>query len=345
MGFLFALVGSLFFGKAATEFIAAPVEKELGKFYDRRAQRLLDEAREGSNTDTTELNRPTQFHTLTFDRRQLEALFKGRPTAEINDMPHPYTAKEYEDEKKRLGVEQVPNARIIDDADLLKLKARIEQPVEYYADQAKVIREYGRRPALATLSVTEAFMVYFKMSMFLGIIIGSPWIFYQIWSFVAAGLYPSEKRYVHKYLPLSVGLFVGGAAFCEFLVIPVAVRALLSFNEWMNLEPDLRLNEWLHFAILFPLVFGLAFQTPLVMYILYKVGLVEVETFANNRRIAFFGLAVLSMLLTIAPDAFSMLAMMIPLWCLYEFGILMCRMAPRPKFEEDFEDEEAVVGI
>jgi sec-independent protein translocase protein TatC len=346
VGFIAALVVSLFFGQAAVGFIAHPVEEALGDFYDRRAEKLLRDARTGSGA-APNLNQPTRFQMLTFYSPQVKLLLKGRPAEEVSAVPHPFTEEDYAQEKRRQGVDELSGTVIVKDSDLVKLWVRIEQPLEYYAAQSKVLREIGKRPTLATMSVMEAFLVYFKVSMYLGVVIGSPWIFYQLWSFVAAGLYPSEKKYVHQYLPLSLGLFLGGAAFCQFLVIPIAVRALLSFNEWMDLEPDLRLNEWLHFAILFPLLFGVAFQTPLVMFVLYKVGLVEVETYQNNRRIAFFGLTVMSMLFTVAPDAISMLMMMIPLWGLYEVGIIMCRLAPRPKYIEEEEEpgEEALVGI
>src|SRR4029077_12465572 len=104
-------------------------------------------------------------------------------------------------------------------------------------------------------------------------------------------------------------LFLLGAGLCQFVVITKAVYFLLQFNELLGLEPDLRLSEWLSFAIMFPLVFGLSFQTPLVMFALYKLGIVDVESYSKHRRMAFFGLAALSLILVPAPDPFSMLAM------------------------------------
>src|SRR5205085_8906921 len=76
-----------------------------------------------------------------------------------------------------------------------------------------------RRARLATMSVTEAMTVYFEVTLVCGIVLASPWVFFQIWSFVAAGLYPREKRYVLRYLPFSVGLFLAGVLVCQFLVI------------------------------------------------------------------------------------------------------------------------------
>src|SRR5205807_815567 len=127
------------------------------------------------------------------------------------------------------------------------------RPLDLATELTGPLAKVGRRPTLSTLSIQEAFMVYFKVCIVAGLVLASPWIFYQIWSFVAAGLYPHEKRYVNVFLPVSLGLFLVGVLVCQFLVIPKAIEALLFFNEWMNMEPDLRLNEWLTFAIMMPL--------------------------------------------------------------------------------------------
>jgi sec-independent protein translocase protein TatC len=321
-GFLIAMVGSLFLGIWGVQFIAKPVEEALQKLYDERRDKLLQQAKDGTGLGD-DLNKPTAFMPETYVRPQLEALLKGRPTAEINAFPNPD------------GEENKP--------EFVTLWQRAERPVEVAASISKAMTQMTRRPALATMSVMEGFVVYLKVSMYIGLIIGSPWIFYQLWSFIAAGLYPAEKQLVHRYLPFSVFLFLSGAAVCQFLVIPRAVGYLLRFNEFIGLEPDLRLNEWLSFAIMFPLVFGISFQTPLLMFGLYKLGIVEVETYTKNWRMAIFGLAVVSLVLVPAPDIFSLIAMMAPLWALYAVGIFMCKMSPRPVYED--EPDETVVGV
>jgi sec-independent protein translocase protein TatC len=123
------------------------------------------------------------------------------------------------------------------------------------------------------------------------------------------------------------------------VVLPAAVAYLLAFNEWVGIEPDLRLSEWLSFAVFVPLVFGAAFQTPLVMYVLHRVGIVDAELYVKHRRLAIFGLAILACLLAATPDPVGMLSLAIPLWILYELGIWLCRWFPRPKSE--FEEEDA----
>src|SRR6516162_577398 len=109
----------------------------------------------------------------------------------------------------------------------------------------------------------------------------------------------------------------------------------MSFNDWLGYEPELRLSDWLGFALLMPLVFGLAFQTPLVMVFLERIGLFDVDTYRRNRRLAIFLLAVAAAVFSVTPDYYSMLALAVPLWGLYEVGILLCRFAPPAPVEPD----------
>jgi sec-independent protein translocase protein TatC len=202
-----------------------------------------------------------------------------------------------------------------------------------------------RPPYPTSQTPTEPFTVYFKVSAYAGIVLASPWVFYQLWAFVAAGLYPHEKRLVRVYLPVSVGLFLAGVALCELAVLPWGVRYLLSYNEWLNMEPAVRFSEWLYFATLMPLVFGCAFQTPLVMLFLDRVGIADADTYRRHRRLALFALALLAALLAVAPDWYSMVALMLPLWGLYELGIVLCRLSPRPEPWPDEAEEVAEVEV
>ena len=176
-----------------------------------------------------------------------------------------------------------------------------------------------------TLNVQEAFLTYLKVSFVAGFVIASPWVFYQAWLFVAAGLYPHERKYVYIYLPLSLGLFLVGAVFCFKLVFPFVLKFLLGFNSLMSVQPQIRLSEWISFAIMLPLMFGLSFQLPLVMLFLERISIFDVETYQTKRRMAILVIAVVSMMMTPADPA-SMLLMMAPLTLLYELGIIMCRM-------------------
>jgi sec-independent protein translocase protein TatC len=190
------------------------------------------------------------------------------------------------------------------------------------------------------MNITEAFMVYLKVSGLTGLVISSPYVFYQIWMFIAAGLYPHEKRLVHVYLPFSLFLFITGVLMCQFLVMPKAIEAMLWFNEWLGLDADLRLNEWLGFALMMPLVFGISFQTPLVMMFAHKVGFVSVQTFRDKRRISWFLMAVFAAVITPSVDAMSMLFLWVPMGLLYELGILLCVYQGEEEDLAEWEKEE-----
>lgn len=176
-----------------------------------------------------------------------------------------------------------------------------------------------------TLNVQEAFMTYMKVSFISGFVIASPWIFYQLWLFVAAGLYPHERKYVHTYLPISIGLFLGGVWFCFQYVLPVVLDFLLGYNSRMFLTAQIRISEWINFAVLLPLMFGISFQLPLVMLFLTKINLFTVDHYIAQWRIAVLAISVISMVLTPTPDPATMLMMMCPLLLLYGLGILLCR--------------------
>lgn len=214
--------------------------------------------------------------------------------------------------------------------------------LSYLGNKGETLLE--NKQYLTTLSVTEAFMVYFKVSLLCGVILASPWIFFQIWAFVAAGMYPQERAYVHKYLPASVGLFITGALLCQFVVLPGAVRALLAFNNWIDLDPDLRLNEWLGFALLLPLVFGVSFQTPLVMVFLNRIGTFTAADYWAKWRIAVMVLAFFSAVITPTPDAVTMLYLFVPMFGLYMLGVGICYAFP-PSHEAAWAEAEEQVAV
>jgi sec-independent protein translocase protein TatC len=182
--------------------------------------------------------------------------------------------------------------------------------------------------SVQTLSVSEPFMIWFKAAIILGAIVASPWIFWQIWTFVAAGLYPQERNYVYTYLPFSLTLFFAGAAMAFFFVFPFVLKFLFSFNQRIGIDPNPRLSEWLNFALFLPLGFGISFQLPLVMLLLERIGVFTVEIYISKWRIAVLVIAVLSMMLTPA-DPTSMLLMGIPLTFLYFGGIGLCKWMPK----------------
>lgn len=190
--------------------------------------------------------------------------------------------------------------------------------------------EEDPRVRVKSLSAHEPFSIYMKASFLVGVVLASPWVFYQLWSFVAAGLYSHERRYVYIFFPFSLGLFLAGAALAFFVVFKPVLSFLFSFNSWMGIEPDPRISEWLGFVLILPLGFGVGFQLPLVMLFLERIGLASTQFYLNQWRLAVLTIAVIAMLLT-PPDPYSMTLMLVPLTLLYFGGILLCRLMPRLK--------------
>ncbi len=180
-----------------------------------------------------------------------------------------------------------------------------------------------------SLGATETFMIWVKAGVVTGLILASPWVFYQLWTFVAAGLYPTEQRYVHVFLPISLLLFFSGALLAFFFVFEPVLDFLFSFNARMGISPHPRINDWLSFVLFLPLGFGLAFQLPLVMLFANRTGLISIESMTGKWRIAVVAIFGLSMLLTPA-DPVSMIMLAFPLTGLYFLGILLCRWFNQP---------------
>lgn len=185
-----------------------------------------------------------------------------------------------------------------------------------------------QRISLSTLSATEAFSIWLKACLVVGFVLASPWVFYQIWLFVAAGLYPHERKYVYVFLPISLGLFLLGVSTAYLFVFAPVLEFLFEFNEWLGINPDPRISEWLGFVLLLPLGFGISFQLPLVMLFLNRIGIFDVRAYIEKWRIAVLVIFILSAVLTPA-DPYSMLLMALPLTVLYFGGVLLCKYLPK----------------
>ena len=295
-------------GRPMFDVITRPVKEQLIAFYDRRLEKLkADSADRDSDAANVTAPKPVRLHVP----------------------PEAVTA--------------LAGRAMNSDAAPVEIQVEIA-PVDLF-EATKQVQQVVRPPELSALSITETFVVYFKVSLLCGLVLASPWVFWQIWSFVAAGLYRHEKRLVHVYLPISLFLFIGGVVLCQFAVIPQSIGALLWFNEWLGIAPDLRLNEWLSFAIILPLLFGLAFQTPLVMFVLERIGVMTVASYWRFWRVAVFSLGVIAAIITPTPDAVTWVCLWGPLVALYFLGIGLCLWAERRAPKRDDAELDALMEV
>ena len=202
-----------------------------------------------------------------------------------------------------------------------------------------VMTERGESTDLMVLKVTGGILTYFRVSLYTSLVFAGPWILYQFWRFIAVGLYPNERRYVHASVPFSAALFIGGALFFVFVVCVQMLRFFFMFNEWLGIKGMITLDNHIKFMTNMMLVFGIGFQTPLVVFVLGKVGLVSLKTFKHYRRHVVLGMLVFSAMFT-SPSPVDQFLLAVPMWLLYELGIfLVWYFVERKRLRED-DDEE-----
>jgi sec-independent protein translocase protein TatC len=168
---------------------------------------------------------------------------------------------------------------------------------------------------------TEALFASIKVSLLAGVILSLPMIFYQSWKFIEPALLPREQRWAIPLLCLAAAFFGLGLAFCNLVILPLVIHFFVSFGMDRELTPQLAVGTYIDFNVKFLLVFGCAFELPLVLTLLARVGVVSPEVLARYRKHAVMVALILSAVVT--PDAtlFTMLLMAVPLIILYELGI------------------------
>ncbi|MCL2623035.1 MAG: twin-arginine translocase subunit TatC [Planctomycetaceae bacterium] len=314
-------------GTPAMNFINRPLEKSLEHFYSEQALRKIEadikELRKTGQADTLIAYirhgfLPQEFYITQNDRMALLHADTGKPL--VNTL----------NAEGRISIHDVDN--------LNKSKGVGVEPTRVFL-MTKV--DDDRRTKLKSLSQQESFTIWIKASFVVGLLISCPFVFWSIWMFIGAGLYPHERRYVYIFLPISVGLFIAGMLLAFFVVFQFVLDFLFFFNRMLNIEPDPRISEWLNFALMLPVGFGISFQLPLVMFFLERIGVFSIKTYLSKWRISSFGIVIISAMLT-PGDPYSMLLMSVPLVFLYFCGILMCKLFPRSKSIFDFDEQDLV---
>jgi sec-independent protein translocase protein TatC len=248
----------------------------------------------------------------------------------------------------------------------------------------QVLQKHHLSTTFNYTELTEPFMTYLKVSLICAAAIGSPWMIYQIWQFVAAGLYPNERRVVTKYIPYSIGLLLLGMAFVYWVVLPLSVTFFIEFSSAIELPiaenhsaqvsttqplsqvtplagdparpseydmwydttqsrlkmfiggkvkvipfgpdqmmtPILTIRDYIDLVMSMLLIFGLAFQLPLVIITLVKVGIVEVAWLRKMRKYVYFAMSIVAAVIAPGDVVTTMLALLIPMILLYEVGIV-----------------------
>lgn len=262
-----------------------------------------------------------------------------------------------------------------------------EKVVEFFCRPLmQGLRDAHLTPMTYNVEMTATFMLYLKVSLIVAACVSGPWMVYQMWMFVAAGLYPRERKTITRYIPLSVLLMVAGTVLAYAVVMPITVRFLLAFNngfslkgfntgELVDVKPEqvikvpellgdpkvpengqlwfnavqgrlkwfingekrvipfvqdsmvssmITIDDYVNLTIMTLLVFALAFQLPLVVLALFKIGIIDVNVLRKSRKIVYFSLSIVAAVIAPGDVLSAMMALYLPLILLYEFGILLC---------------------
>jgi sec-independent protein translocase protein TatC len=183
--------------------------------------------------------------------------------------------------------------------------------------------------SLVFTSVAEAFFTYMKVAFIAAVILVSPFVLYQIWAFVAPGLYQKEKRYAVPFVLGGSLFFAVGVLFAYFVTIPIGFKFLLGYaTDFIKPLPSMK--EYLSFSIKFLLVFGLVFEFPVVLVLLARIGVVDAKMLARQRKYAILLIFIFAAVVT-PPDFISQVLMALPLWGLYELSIFLSKIFGKKK--------------
>jgi sec-independent protein translocase protein TatC len=260
----------------------------------------------------------------------------------------------------------------------------------FCAPAVDVLADYGLATQLFSDEPLDVFMSYIQISLISAGVLSAPWMLYQLWQFVAAGLYPHERKYITRYIPLSIGLLIAGMLFVYFLVLPwtldfaigftttvpvprvsetVTVAAttqptsinylegdpaspqsgqiwydnvqkrlkvfidghvkVISFSAENLVATEYKLNTYIDMVLGMLLVFGLSFQTPLVVMSLARIGIVEIDQLKSMRKYVYFAMAIVATVITPGDVITASLALTVPLCLLYELGIWLAVIGER----------------
>ncbi len=183
------------------------------------------------------------------------------------------------------------------------------------------------------------FLVPLKVTLFAAFLVASPFVLYQAWAFIAPGLYQHEKRLALPVIVSSVAMFFAGMAYCYFVVFRVIFRFISGFApENVSVSPDI--EQYFDFVLRMFLAFGLAFEVPIVVMLLVRFGITSVAKLRHVRPYMIVGAFVIAAVVT-PPDVLSQMLLAVPLWLLFELGVLLATVVGTRKEQDDADQAPA----
>lgn len=190
----------------------------------------------------------------------------------------------------------------------------------------EILPEADRK--LVFTNLPELFFVYIKVSLFAGILTASPVVFYQIWKFVAPGLYRHERRLLFPFVLISSSFFIGGVLFSYYALFPLAFKFFIGLgNE--QVQPMITVKDYLKFATTMMLVFGVVFEMPVIAAFMSRLGILNTQILKKHRKYAIIIIFVIAAILT-PPDVVSQMMLAVPMLVLYEISIWFAAIFKKP---------------
>lgn len=189
-------------------------------------------------------------------------------------------------------------------------------------------QQIGLEGNLLAITLSEKFLVYMKTALLFSIVLSSPWVFYQLWKFISAGLYIRERKFIYIITPVCAALFIIGALFFLFVIAPIMIKFFIGFDAGIkSVQTQVTLSSYINFMFSMMLVFGACFQMPVAIVAVNRIGIVSVENLKKARKYVLLAIFIIAAVATPSADMISQIALAVPMYILYELGILFCRPA------------------
>lgn len=195
------------------------------------------------------------------------------------------------------------------------------------------VQKYLFNQGLVYTGPLDKFMAHIKISIVFGLLLSCPFWLYQVWKFVAPGLYQKERKYMFGFISIGAFLFISGAAFAYYVVLPMAFEFLFNFAGDTD-KPMITIDHYLSFFSQMCLMFGVSFELPLIMTLLGMMGIISQKFLREKRRYAIMILAVACAIIT-PPDLMSMILMLVPMLALYEVGVFFVGLFEKKRLEAE----------
>ena len=188
---------------------------------------------------------------------------------------------------------------------------------------------------LQVLGPVEKFAAYFKTAMAAGIVFAAPFILLQIWLFVRPGLHKHERRFIGWFIPISMFLFILGASFIYYVLLPTSLSFLLGFDLGVDIDTAITLDRYFSFVIVLVLSGGTLFQIPLLAYFLARFGILSPSMLSSRRQYAILIATALAAFITPTSDPINLLLLTVPIYILFEISIVVARFSYRKRRESE----------